>query len=314
MKRIIIAAGLAAMGAVFSNAGDYDRPAIEQLHSRVPGGADFNNLAIPRAEPVSDLASWTSPVRWEMVTKLKSNLPGETPPRSGKEFCARLKDYNYFQRLILGLENRLSFRNAGGLGGGGVCWWHSRLNQRQIYLTVFRPELSKPSKKQVLEIFSGYFWGDRVVEIPGYENFYDFSTDWRELLQRKLNEWQLIDGLAGAWINGLAGGTSIAPKKLKAGMDILFEEVNNSKRIVWQKLQLPGITSHAWLVTQMSREDGGYILTVVDSNYSSAYNVRYREGKGALSAADYPDFVPYTEFLGDFNKIRRAQENYCSGL
>ncbi len=313
MKRIIIAAGLAAMGVGLSDAGDYYQPAIEQLHGSVPGGQDFNNLAAPQAEPALDRANWTSPVRWETVTRQKSDLQGETPPRSGKEFCARLENYNYFQRLILGSENRLSFKNAGGLGGGGVCWWHSRLNQRQIYLTVFRPELSKPSEKRVLEIFSGYFWGDRVVEIPGYNNFYDFSMDWRELLQRKLNEWQFVDGLAGAWINGLAGGTSMAPEKLKAGMDILFEEVNNSKRIVWQKLQLPGITSHAWLVTQMSREDDGYTLTVVDSNYSSAYTVRYREGKGVLSVPGYPDFVPYTEFLGDFNKIRRAQENYCAG-
>jgi len=222
---------------------------------------------------------------------------------------------DYFKELILNQSNRISFRNAGGFFNGGVCWWHSFLEQRQTYLTVFKPELPKPSKKQVLKIFSKYFWASSVAEIPGYSNFYEFSLDWQEVLQKKLNDWQAVDGILGAsWINGLAGKSKVSPKELKTRMDKLYKEINENNRIVWQKLQFPGITAHAWLVVKMEKRLNGlagYNLTIIDSNYSGAYTVRYYEGDNSTQASGYPYFVGYTQHLGDFNKIKKAQAKYC---
>lgn len=253
-----------------------------------------------------------TPVKWEIIP-LKSTSKYNTPAsQTREEFCSNVEKPDYFKQLILDQRNRLSFRNAGGFFNGGVCWWHSFLEQRQTYLTVFKPELPKPTKKQVLKIFSKYFWGSSVVEIPGYENFYDFSLDWHEVLQKKLNDWQAVDGILGAsWINGLMGSSKVSAKELKTRMDTLSKEVNENNRIVWQKLQFPGITAHAWLVVRMNETPSGYNFTVIDSNYSSEFNVNYYKGDTSTRVGGYPNFVGYTQHLNDFKKISKAQKKYC---
>jgi hypothetical protein len=312
MKRLIMAAAVSVIGFSAAIAAELDQPAIGQLYGSVPVGRELARQAASPAVPIPDQRDWTGEIRWEMVPLNKSGFPQAKPSYSKREFCTRARDYGNFQSLILDAENRLSFVNAGGLGGKGVCWWHSHLTQRQIYLTVFRPELPKPSKEQVRDIFDGYFRTDRVVEIPGYANFYDFSNDWREFLQKKLNEWQILDALTFGWVDGLTGGTHIAPKRFKADMDALFAEVSGKKRIIWQKLQFPGIASHAWLVVGMAKEANGYALSVVDSNYGYVRTHHYREGDDSLHVEGYPAFAPYTEFLGDFDRFRRAHIIYCS--
>lgn len=232
------------------------------------------------------------------------------PPRSKEEFCARVSDPAYFKRLILDRGNRLAFSNYGGFANGGVCWWHSRLTRRATYLTVYRPDLPKPTKKQVLEIFDAYFWNNRVVEVPGYRNLQEFSNDWEDVLHKKLEDWQALAGTIGfEWIGGLSGSTKVSAKKLKKDMDKLFEEVRTKNKIVYQKLQMPGIPVHAWLVVDMKKTSDGYVLRVIDSNYHSAVDVSYRIGNQCLYA--YGHLVPYTEFQGEWDKSRAAQKRYC---
>ncbi len=255
-------------------------------------------------------------VKWEIIpiTDISKGLFQTSKNKASQtkeEFCKNMKEPDYFKNLILEQKNRLSFRNAGGIFNGGVCWWHSLLNQRQTYLTVYKPELPKPSKEQVLEIFSKYFWGNSVAEIPGYENFYDFSLDWHKLLQKKLNDWQISDGILGSWINGLTGSSKVSAKELKTRMNKLSKEVNEKNRIVWQKLQFPGVTAHAWLVVKMNKTNSGYRFTVLDSNYSSEFNVNYSNGDTSTRVSGYPNFVGYTQHLDDFSKIKRAHKKYC---
>ncbi len=257
-----------------------------------------------------------APIKWEIIPREKSPnkfyIKRAMAPQTKEEFCENMKEPNYFKQLILDQRNRLSFRNAGGFFNGGVCWWHSFLEQRQTYLTVFKPELPKPTKKQVLKIFSKYFWRNSVVEIPGYDNFYDFSLAWHKVLQKKLNDWQAVDGILGAsWINGLAGKSRVSPKQLKSKMDALYKEINENNRIVWQKLQFPGVAAHAWLVVNMDKTSSGYKFTVIDSNYKNEYIVYYRNGDVATRVNGYPYFVGYTQHLGDFKKIAKAQKKYC---
>ena len=138
------------------------------------------------------------------------------------------------------------------------------------------------------------------MEIPGYRNFYEFSLDWREVLQKKLNDWQAVDGILGAaWINGLAGNNRVSAKNLKKKMDNLYKEVNDNNRIVWQKLQFPGVVAHAWLVVKTKKTSSGYNFTVIDSNYSREFNVNYYNGDTSTSVRSYPNFVGYTQHLND---------------
>ncbi len=241
---LLISFTTSTFSAEAETAFNIDRETLNNLDETFP-------LANPEPQPsrevdfVSDKSN--APVKWEIVppTKSLNKSYGTRASQSKEEFCSNMEKPDYFKQLILNQRNRLSFRNAGGFFNGGVCWWHSLLDQRQTYLTVYKPELPKPTKKQVLKIFSKYFWANSVVEIPGYRNFYEFSLDWREVLQKKLNDWQTVDGLAGAWITGLSGSSKVSAKALKKKMDNLYKEVNDNNRIVWQKLQFRGLIAHA---------------------------------------------------------------------
>ncbi len=317
MKKYILILAAAIMPHAASAGSAVPAPALNDLQKEalarsvtVPDGVEA-----PAAQALVEPVALSAPVRWEIVPLDRNrDLPSASPAGSKEEFCGKTADPDYFRGLIMDPANRISFRNAGGLINGGVCWWHSFLEQRQIYLTVYRPELPKPTKEQVTGILDSYLRGNAVVEMPGYGNFYDFSLEWHELIQQMLNRWQITDGLTGSWLNGLAGSSKVSSEELRDRMDALFKEVDGRKRIVWQKLQFPGITAHAWLVADMSRTDYGdygYKLTVIDSNYSRPYTVSYFYGDTAISVPGYPNFVGYTQHLRELDKISRAQKKYC---
>ncbi|MBA7637135.1 Peptidoglycan glycosyltransferase MrdB [subsurface metagenome] len=237
--------------------------------------------------------------------------------RSKKEFCDMVRDPVQFKRVIASKKNRLSFKSRGaGFFNSGVCWWHSRLTRSATYLTVYRPDLPKPTKKQVLKIFDAYFHNSRVVEIPGYENLREFSSDWEDLLLKKLEDWQKVDGIFGfAWVGGLAGKTEVSPEELKDKMDNLFKEVRTENKIVYQKLQQPGIRAHSWLVFDMKKTSDGYVLRTTNSSSSNMKVAHYKIGdqyfRHRFGIISYYTFVPYTEFENELKKIRAAQERYC---
>jgi len=239
------------------------------------------------------------------------------PAWSKKEFCDMVRDPVQFQRVIASEKNRLSFTSRGaGFLNSGLCWWHSRLTRSATYLTVYRPDLPKPTKKQVLKIFDAYFHNSRVVEIPGYKNLQEFSRDWEDLLLKKLGDWQKVDGILGfAWVGGLAGKTEVSPEELKNKMDNLFKQVRIENKIVYQKLQHPGIGAHSWLVFDMKKTSDGYVLRTTNSSSSNVKVAHYKIGDQYLrhrfGIISYYTFVPYTEFENELKKIRAAQERYC---
>ncbi len=241
--------------------------------------------------------------------------PLARPAWSKKEFCDMVRDPVQFQRILLDKKNRLLFRGKGGFLNRGVCWWHSRLTRSATYLTVYRPDLPKPTKKQVLKIFDAYFHNNRVVEIPGYENLREFSRDWEDLLLKKLEDWQLVDGIFGfAGLRGLAGKTEVFPEELKNKMDNLFKQVRVENEIVYQKLQQPGINAHSWLVFDMKKTSDGYVLRTTNSRSLRTKEARYKIGDQYLRQRFFvtpQTFVPYTEFENELKKIRAAQERYC---
>ncbi|WP_246845331.1 hypothetical protein [Bdellovibrio sp. NC01] len=229
-------------------------------------------------------------------------------PASKKEYCTQGTDPNYYKSLIYNYQNRLSFLNAGGIGNGGVCWWHSMFTRNATYIAVYRPELPRASADRAKRIIDAIIANDAVVEIPGYKNLYEFSIDYHQQIQSALNRWQISEGIAFGWLRGLSGKTRVAPDVLKSMMDELYQEVR-SGRIAYQKLQIPGIMAHAWLVVDMWKTNLGYDFEVVDSNTREVYKVHYQKGMTHLN--EY-NSVPYTgRNSANYSSYTSAKKNYC---
>lgn len=233
---------------------------------------------------------------------------------SKSEFCSDREDRHYARELLQDNENMLAFTNHGGLINGGVCWWHSRFTRNAAYLAIYRPELPRPSADEARRIIKEIRKGDNLVVIPGYANLKEFSSysAFASLIQDELERWQRGDGLIRQqWIVGLAGRSSTSAEKMKSIMDELYNYVEVQGNVAYQKLQLPGVVAHAWLVVGMEKTRDGYDLTVVDSNYRNPYTVSYYEGMTHLNYSGFGNFVPYLERERELSSVKRVIQKNC---
>lgn len=211
-------------------------------------------------------------------------------------------------------ENRVAFRNRGGLINGGVCWWHSRLQRSSLYLARFNPKRAKPNGAQLRGILSALKNMNQVVEIGGYKNFYDFTIGEEPSVQALLEAWQKQDGiLYFQWIRGLSGRYELPPRDLEERMHDLADLVSTSPNPVWVMAQMKGITSHSFLIQNIEKVRDGYNLELVDSNAPLKFRyAHYRMGDSSLKLLDGREpFVLYSGFQSDFTKIRRTIAKYC---
>lgn len=232
--------------------------------------------------------------------------------KSAYGFCKDRQDEQYYQDLLKNPENQLSFRNQGGLINGGVCWWHSRFTRNALYLAVYRPDLRRPTRSQAIDIIDDIRDGDRVVTIPGYSNLREFSRDFQREIQDELEAWQKVDGfIKQQWIVGLWGSTEKDADDLMDDMDELYEYVALDKNVAYQKLQLPGIVAHAWLVTDIHKTSRGYDLEVHDSNYYGTRTIPYKVGMTQFHYGGYGEFVPYTERKRELRGLKKVVRRFC---
>jgi hypothetical protein len=228
------------------------------------------------------------------------------------DLCARAPDA--FQSLAYAPESRLSLENQGGIAGGGVCWWHSRLQRAAIYLATFRPGEPKPSYGQALGIIRSLVNRSRVVAIPGYASFAEFSRDYEREILRNLERWQRIDGVLGfRWVDGLMGRHWTSSRKLRLIMERIHDRVAVRHEILFEKLALRGIISHAYLVIGSRKTDDGYEMDVIDSNHpQETLTVTYTSGERSLHMPDGGlAFVPYLDFQEDMRPIQGALRRFC---
>ncbi len=220
-----------------------------------------------------------------------------------------------FKNNLLSLDSRISFSNDGGMFNGGVCWWHSRLQRSSVMLAYYSPNKAKPDEKTIDSIIHHLVWLDQVVEIPGYNNFYDFSQANHEKIQKALNQWQLRDGLINqVWIKGLLGRIHVPADTLKSRMHKLFQMVSVENKIQYVKVQLPGITAHALLILFMRQNSNGFELDVIDSNYPSKIDtIQYQYGDTTMHSYYIGgDFMIYPDFDKDLKKIAKARNRFCN--
>lgn len=222
-------------------------------------------------------------------------------------FCSERSQAGFGQQHVAQESNRLSFKNSGGLFNGGVCWWHSRFTRNAAYVANFLPHEAKPSRSDARRIIQAIRQGAAIVNVPGYSDLQTFSIDFQAEIQAALNQWQVSEG---DWMRGLRGRPSEAADRLAARMDELYGLVMGQRELVYQKLQLPGITAHAWLVVHMEKEANGYLLTVADSNYLTLKKFRYTRGSTQMMYGSN-GFVPYTEFQDELARLKRVVQNHC---
>lgn len=236
------------------------------------------------------------------------------PSYSKESFCSDRKDERFVKDLTMNSSNLMAFRNHGGIGNRGVCWWHSRFQRNALYLTLYKPNLPRPTDEEAKEIVKQIREAKDIVIIPGFRNFTEFSDIHEAQIQRELEKWQKGDGVIRfAWIKGLSGTSSVAADQMKATMDEMYDDVEVKKNIAYNKLQIPGIDAHAWLVVHMEKVQGGYNLEVLDSNSPRSTEIyRYHEGDTEFNYHGFFKFTPYLEKTDEMDKIKKVIERRCN--
>jgi len=252
------------------------------------------------------------------LTFLSYNTLAGTLPQTKAEFCERFEDSPEAKEVLQDLStdsvNLMAFKNDGGLFNGGVCWWHSRFQRNILYLAVFRPDLPKPKNTaETKQLIRRIRDGVSVFTIPGFQNFEEFSRENQKLIQSELNDWQLYDGVVlGGWMDGLKGDTQIQAPLLEKMMKEVFDYVAVKKKIGYQKLQIKGITSHAWLVVGMKKSETGFDIGYLDSNSPRmSLNYSYKSGDTSFFIRGYGNFVPYLEFKREEERLVSAARTFC---
>lgn len=241
-----------------------------------------------------------------MLALFSTSLMAEVP------FCSRTR--TSINDLLAQPENRLDFKNRGGLFGGGVCWWHSRLQRSSLYLARFAPDRPKPDLNQIKQIIYSLKKMNRVVVIPGYSDFLSFSHDHQRSIQNMLEFWQKEDGLLNfQWLRGISGRYVLPAKELEERMHMIYRIYQQSPSPLWVMAQMKGITSHSYLIRQIEVLPSGYVLEVVDSNKPKELRyARYQFGDQSLLVdGSKKNFIPYVGFQEDFRRIAGSLAAYC---
>ena len=237
----------------------------------------------------------------------------QSPSQSIEQFCADRSSPAFAKKLIKDAANLMSFQNQGGIANGGVCWWHSRFQRNATYVTIYKPAEPRPDASEVRKIVNEIRSGKKIVIIPGYRNFGEFSYYQANAIQAELEQWQRGDGfLRFGWVNGLKGKNIVSAERMAALMDELYDYVETEGNIAYQKLQIKGIDAHAWLVVNMKKVSNGYDLEILDSNYPSSTNFyKYRLGQTHFNHEYYGKFTPYLERKAEMEKLTLTVLKQC---
>lgn len=227
-----------------------------------------------------------------------------------KPLCA--SNWADFQNKLRDDTHRLAFLNSGGPMKIGLCWWHSRLQRNANYLLDFRPSLPKLSRDEALAVVKKLSSTKQVSAVDGYRNLRDFSADYYREMTEMLGQWQMAESFFGNWVNGLEGESEVSAEELRQKMDELHARVQGKKEIVYQMLQYPGPTAHAWIVFGMKKTPAGYSIEAVDSNYYGLIRREYRDGDRSFFGQGISGtFVPYTQRTKDLDEVQRVIQRTC---
>jgi hypothetical protein len=243
----------------------------------------------------------------------------QTTDTTGEQFCVNALNsagtdlnYPYFNDRATGPTYRMGFLNAGGLFNGGVCWWNSGFTRNAIYLTLFRPELPKPTADQASGLIDQIAAGNQVVEVPGYADLPSFTRDYQDTIQSKFNGQQVDAIFNFGWLGGV--DREYVPADLfSERMDATYKEVGLERKVAYYVLKLPGVVAHAWLMIDVQPTDNGYRIWAIDSNFLNTITWDYV--RGSTNLGDYygmGDFSPHLKNEDQFGTYLSSVKAFCS--
>jgi hypothetical protein len=233
-----------------------------------------------------------------------------------KDFCALTREDFIAQFQTSG--ERLAFPNPAGYLDIGLCWWDAMFQRSSVYLTVFRPDLPSPTDVTAKQIISDIIHARKVIEIPGFKNMFDFSTQYQAFITHALSDWQLEDGfIKQKWIIDLIGTDKTSGQNLGAHMDQIYQSFMTTKTVPFVRIKLGRVVSHALLFLGMTPlpNNGGYQLEILDVNYpDQTMSATYDRGTDWLSLPneDISQAVPYLAFESQTTHFEEAIQAYCA--
>lgn len=262
------------------------------------------------------------------------------------QFCSRFStesDRASVIKSLLDKKNLLRYINVGGfpqtvipnlqdlglpkIEGWGVCWWHSRFLRAATYLVKYAPEKAKPKTTQEIKrLIKLIAQMKSVVEIPGYANLFDFSTDHFDYMQEEFNDWQKRDTLNGVRraINPFRPSVNIYNESLEETLYRLNVLVNEEKVLPFVLEQVPGIGVHSYLVVKVEVEgatnyEKKTVLTLIDSDAPFVKKAILDPESGnrlqfintQTGKFEKRGYAIYIDFNRDLVKIENALKQFC---
>lgn len=199
--------------------------------------------------------------------------------------------------------NLTANHNAAGPLNTGMCWWHSKMQRAAIYLAVFdRPDQPAPSREEAIQIFKDLRNYKKVVSIPGYTNWKEFSDAFSSEFYQELGNWEIAESLRLGFVQGLRAEGTTSTQMLQK----ISDEVNDYKRVTFVLLKMPLLEAHSWLLQSMELKGSDFIAGFIDSNWPN--HVSVYESKGNVYRYSMHNGLQLEDPVTGIKKYRYAWE------
>jgi len=293
----------------------------------------------------------------ELTAAMSTHINDKLPSYKQK-FCRGIERIKYADRLKASprqnLEQKftgsivpyvLSFKNPPGPINEGMCWLHTKMQRNFTYLANFRPDLPRPENKEDIEkIIDQIIAGEKVTEIPGFENLNQFSFKYEKELTSAITRmgWKCVSNVSDcpARIEDSYDPKAsdiqqtieqLYRRRIDQGSDLTMIRARMVADKTTRFLTKP-FSSHSFLITDIKQvraterkpneimpEIIGYELAVIDPNFPQALQfIDYRFGDTNLETGDgikYPttNFIPYIheEYDKDILPMKDSVQEYC---
>lgn len=81
--------------------------------------------------------------------------------------------------------------------------------------------------------------------------------------------------------------------------------------MAFTRLQIKGITSHAWPILSAKKTNEGYILSYLDSNTLKIEQINYASFTSFQTSPRYGRVVPYLAQKSEFRSIKKTIATFC---
>ena len=85
-----------------------------------------------------------------------------------------------------------------------------------------------------------------------------------------------------------------------------------SNHIEYVMVQIKGISSHAWLITNVTKTATGWDLLTDDSNFLQYQGYHYQTGDNTIHTNGYGDIMIYIQNTSYFDDFKAAADQFCN--